>query len=245
MKLLALGIVSTLSLAVPAAAGASQWDIDPAHSTAEFAVRHMMVSTVKGQFGKMTGSVNLDDKDPTKSQVDITIDASTIDTHEPKRDGHLKSPDFFDVAKYPTITFRSTKIAKGSKGKYKVTGDLNMHGVTRSVVLDVEGPTGPVKNMMGQMTRGAVATGKFNRKDWGLNWNKPMEQAGGVLVGDEVKIEINAELTERASAEAAAGGTPPAPPAADEVKAETKPAKHATKPAAADDKKAEPKAAKK
>ena len=245
MKLLALGIVSTLSLAVPVAAGASQWDIDPAHSTAEFAVKHMMVSTVKGQFGKMTGSVNLDDKDVAKSQVDITIDASTIDTREPKRDGHLKSPDFFDVAKYPTITFRSTKIAKGAKGKYKVTGDLNMHGVTRSVVLDVEGPTGPIKNMMGQMTRGVVATGKINRKDWGLNWNKPLEQAGGVLVGDEVKIEINAELIERAPAEAAAGGTPPAAPAAAEVKAETKPAKHATKPAAADDTKAETKPAKK
>lgn len=223
MKLLALGIASTLSLAVPAVAGASTWDIDPAHSTAEFGVKHMMVSTVKGSFGKVTGTVTLDDKDATKSQVDVTIDATSINTNEPKRDAHLKSPDFFDVAKYPTITFRSTKIAKAGKNKFKVTGDLNMHGVSKAVTLEVDGPTPPYKNMMGQMTRGAVVTGKIDRKDWGLSWNKPLEAAGGVLVGDDVKIEINAELIERAPSEAAAGGTPPAPPApAAPAKAQTK-----------------------
>lgn len=233
MKLLALGIASTLTLAMPALAGASQWDIDSAHTTAEFSVKHMMVSTVKGQFGKVTGSVNLDDKDIAKSQVDITIDATSIDTREPKRDGHLKSPDFFDVAKYPTITFRSTKIAKAGKGKLKITGDLNMRGVSKSVVLDVDGPTPAFKNLMGQMIRGAVARGKINRKDWGLNWNKPLEAAGGVLVSDDVNLEINAELVERAPAEAAAGGVAPAAPTKAEAKMETK----------AD--KAEPKAAKK
>ena len=222
MKLLALGIASTLALSLPAVAGASQWDIDPAHSTAEFSVKHMMVSTVKGHFGKVTGTVNLEDKDPTKSQVDVVIDASTIDTREAKRDAHLKSPDFFDVAKFPTITFRSTKVAKAGKGKYKVTGDLNMRGITKSVVLDVEGPTNAVKNLMGQMTRGAVATTKINRKDWGLNWNKPLEQAGGVLVSDEVKIEVNAELIERAPSEVAAGGVAPEAPAKEQAKVEAK-----------------------
>ncbi len=196
MKSFTLGIVAVLLVAFAPLAGASDWDIDTANTTTQFSVRHMMVSNVKGHFGKVTGTVNLDEKDLTKSKVDIVIDASTIDTREPKRDGHLKSPDFFDVANHPNLTFKSTKIAKAGKGKFMVTGDLNMRGVSKTVVLNVEGPTESVKNPMGRMTRGALVTGTISRKDWGLNWNKALE-AGGVLVGDDVKIEVNAELLEK------------------------------------------------
>jgi polyisoprenoid-binding protein YceI len=220
MKSLALGLTTALALSAPALANASDWEIDTAHTTAQFSVRHMMVTTVKGQFGKVTGTVNLDDKDHTKSKIDVVIDATTVDTREPKRDAHLKSPDFFDVANHPKITFKSTKIAKGGKDKYKVTGDLTMHGVTKPVALEVEGPTPPVKNLMGTWTRGARVTGSLNRKDFGLNWNKTLE-AGGVLVGDEVKIEVDAELVEKAPS---ASGVASAP-AKGEAKLEAKPAK--------------------
>ena len=207
MKLLTLGMTTTLALALPVFARASDWQIESANTSAQFSVRHMMVSNVKGRFGKVTGTLNLDDKDPTKSKVDIVIDASSIDTAQPKRDAHLKSPDFFDVANHPNLTFTSTKIVKAGKGRFKVTGDLNMRGVSKAVVLDVEGPTMPVKNPMGKMNRGVLVEGKLNRKDWGLNWNKGLE-AGGVLVGEEVTIEVNAELVEAAGAESA--GTPAA-----------------------------------
>jgi polyisoprenoid-binding protein YceI len=204
MKSLAIGIATTLVFTATAGlAGASEWEIDPAHTTAQFTVRHMMVTDVKGQFGKVTGTVNLDEKDLTKSKVDVVIDATSIDTREPKRDGHLKSADFFDVANHPNLTFKSTKIAKAGKGKFKVTGDLTMRGVTKSVVLDVEGPSEPMKNPMGGMIRGAEITGKINRKDWGLTWNKPLEAAGGVLVSDDVRIDVGAELMEKRSAPAA------------------------------------------
>ena len=212
MRLLATGSIALALAAFTAPAQASVWEVDSVHSSAEFSVRHMMVSTAKGRFDKVTGTVNLDDKSPTKSTVEITIDPSTIDTHEPKRDGHLKSPDFFDVAKFPTITFKSTKIEKAGKAKFKVTGDLNMHGVTKPVTLTVEGPTPPQKNIMsGAMNSGVSATGKLNRKDWGLTWNKPLEAAGGVLVGDEVTLNIDLELSSKPEAPAAAAA--PAAPA--------------------------------
>lgn len=210
MKSFAFGIAASIGLAIPSLAAASQWEIDSGHSTAEFGVKHMMVSTVKGRFGKVTGVVDLDDKDLTKSHVNVVIDATTIDTNEPKRDAHLKSPDFFDVAKYPTITFKSTKITKVGKEKYSVTGDLDMHGVTKPVVLEVEGPSPVVKNIMGKSGRGATATGKLNRKDWGLTWNKPLAAVGGVAVSDEVKLEVNVELAEKAGAEATPAAAAPA-----------------------------------
>jgi polyisoprenoid-binding protein YceI len=190
-------LTAALVLASAGTALASDWEIDPTHSNAQFSVRHMMVSTVRGQFGKVTGTVNLDDKDLTHSKVQVTIDASSVDTREPKRDTHLKSPDFFDVAKYPNITFTSTKVEKGAKGKLKVTGDLTMHGVTKPVVLAVDTPSAAIKNPWGKNVRGTSATATINRKDWGLGWNKALE-AGGVLVGDEVQIQIDAELTEKA-----------------------------------------------
>jgi len=223
MKSLALGFVALGLAAYTAPARASVWEVDSAHSSTEFSVKHMMVSSAKGRFDKVTGTLNLDDKNPTKSTIELTIDANTIDTHEPKRDAHLKSPDFFDTAKFPTITFKSTKIEKAGKGKYKVTGDLTMHGVTKPVTLAVDGPTAPLKNPFGSTSSGASATGKINRKDWCLTWNKPLEAAGGVLVGDEVTINVDLELTSKPEAPAAAAA-PAAPAAAPMAKTGTAPA---------------------
>lgn len=177
---------------------ASTWDIDPAHSNVEFGVRHLMVSTVKGNFQKVSGFVELDDKNITKSSVEVTIETASIDTREPKRDAHLRSPDFFDAAKYPTITFKSTKVEKAGKDKLKVTGDLTIHGVSKPVVLMTEGPSPALKDPFGRTVRGVTATGKINRKDWGMVWNKALD-TGGVMVSDEVKLELNAELVERAA----------------------------------------------
>jgi polyisoprenoid-binding protein YceI len=206
-----MGFVALGLCAYTAPARASVWEIDSAHSSTEFSVKHMMVSTAKGRFDKINGTLNLDDKNPAKSTIELTIDASTIDTHEPKRDGHLKSPDFFDVAKFPTITFKSTKIEKAGKAKFKVTGDLTMHGVTKAVTLAVDGPTAPMKNPFGSTSSGASATTKINRKDWGLTWNKPLEAAGGVLVGDEVTINVDLELLSKPEAPAAAAAPAAAP----------------------------------
>jgi len=181
-------------LVVPALALASTWNIDPEHSTVEFKVRHLMVSNVKGVFGKVAGVVTVDDKDLTKSSVSATIDTASIDTGVAKRDTHLKSADFLEVDKYPTMTFVSTQIVKsGNTGGFKLIGDLTLHGVTRKVALDVEGPAPQIKDPMGNIRSGASATAKINRKDFGLTWNKVLE-AGGVAVGDEVVINIEVEL---------------------------------------------------
>jgi polyisoprenoid-binding protein YceI len=191
---------------------ASTWEIDPPHSTVEFSVRHMMVTTVKGQFQKVKGTVELDEKDATKSTVEVSIETASIDTREAKRDAHLKSPDFFDAAKFPALIFKSTKIEKAAKSKFKVTGDLTMHGVTKPVVLMVEGPSASIKDPYGRTVRGVMATGKLDRKDWGMSWNKALD-AGGMVVSDEVKLEINAELVEKPAAvpEPAAAAKPAAP----------------------------------
>jgi polyisoprenoid-binding protein YceI len=207
-------LLSATLLSLPLVSGlahAGEWDIDPTHSSATFSVKHMMVSTVRGEFEKMTGTVNLDDATPSKSTVEIVIDANTINTRNAQRDAHLKSPDFFDAAKFPTLTFKSTKIDKAGKGKFKVTGDLTMHGVTKPLTLEVEGPTAAVKDMMGRQVRGVSAKGKLSRKDWGLTWNKALE-AGSVVVGDEIQIQIDAELVAKAALVA------PAPPAAKPAK---------------------------
>jgi polyisoprenoid-binding protein YceI len=171
-------------------AAAAVWEFDSDHSAAQFSVTHMMITTVRGQLSNVQGTVEIDDGNPASLKVDASIDASTIDTRNAKRDGHLKSADFFDVEKYPTITFKSKKAQKAGEGAYKVTGDLTMHGVTKEVVLDVTG----VKEANARM--GAVATTKVNRKDFGLTWNKSLE-AGGVLVGDEVQITIDIELAKK------------------------------------------------
>ncbi len=197
MKLIqwAAGIGLAAVLAVSANAGTSTWQIDPKHSDAQFAVTHLMISTVRGEFHSINGTVILDDQNISNSSVNVTIDATTVDTREPARDSDLKSPNFFDVAKYPTFTFKSTKVEQAAPGKLKVTGDLTMHGVTKSVVLDVEGPKPPVKDPWG-LTRSAVsATTKINRKDFGLNWSKTMDN-GGAIVGDDVNIILDVEMVQ-------------------------------------------------
>jgi polyisoprenoid-binding protein YceI len=183
----------------------------------EFSVRHMMVSTVKGRFEKIKGTVELDDKDVTKSTVEVTIDLGSVNTNEPKRDTHLKSPDFFDVAKFPTATFKSTRVQKAGKNKLKVTGELSLHGVSKPVVLEVEGPTDAFKTPFGTTVRGVHATGKIDRKDFEIGWNKVLDN-GGVVVGNEVSLELNAELTEKVAAPAVAPAAKPAAPAAKPAK---------------------------
>ena len=213
-----LALTAIGSLWIPASATAATWDLDPAHSAIEFSVRHMMVSTVKGRFEKVKGTVELDEKDVTKSTVEVTIDLASVSTNEPKRDSHLKSPDFFDVAKFPTATFKSTKVQKAGKNKLKVTGDLSLHGVTKPVVLEVEGPTDAFKTPFGTTVRGVRATGKIDRKDFEIGWNKVLDN-GGVMVGNEVSLDLNAELTEKVAAPApAAPAAKPAAPAAKPAK---------------------------
>jgi polyisoprenoid-binding protein YceI len=199
MKRLALALALLPGLAL---AEVSTWTIDPSHAHSSFTVRHLVISNVRGEFGKTTGTVKLDEKDHTKSSVEATIDAKTINTREAKRDEHLRSADFFDVAKYPTITFKSTKVEKKGEGKYAVTGDLTMRGVTRPVVLDVVGPTPEIKDPTGAARRGFAASTEVDRKDFGLVWNKTVE--AGPVVGDKVKIEIEAELVKETGAKSAA-----------------------------------------
>jgi len=189
-------LAAVLTLAAPAFACAAPWNIDADHSNVGFKVRHMMVSNVKGDFGKVAGVVDIDDQDLTKSKVDVSIETASISTGVAKRDEHLKSADFFDVAKYPTMTFVSQKVKKAGNGKLKVTGFLTLHGVTKEVVLDVEGPTKAAKDPWGNIKRGATATTKINRKDFGLTYNAALE-TGGVLVGDEIAIALEIELLKK------------------------------------------------
>lgn len=201
MKLSFKPAIAALVLASPSLAFAAEYVIDSAHSGANFSVKHMMVSNVRGAFSKVTGSASIDEKDITKSTVEAVIDATTINTNEPKRDEHLRSADFFDTAKYPTITFKSTKVEKAGEN-LKVTGSLTMHGVTKPVVLDVEGFTTEAKDPWGNIKRGGTATTKINRKDFGLGWNSVLE-TGGVAVGEEVAITLDLELNKKQAAKPA------------------------------------------
>jgi polyisoprenoid-binding protein YceI len=178
------------------AASAATWAIDPAHTNVQFSVRHMMLSNVTGEFGKVTGTVAGDQTAPATAVIEATIDATSINTREPKRDEHLKSPDFLDVAQHPTITFKSKKIEPAGAGSFKVTGDLTLHGVTKEAVLDVSDVTAPIKDPMGKTRAGAHATTKINRKDFGINWSKALD-GGGVMVGDDVAITIDVEATQQ------------------------------------------------
>jgi polyisoprenoid-binding protein YceI len=182
--------------AAPAVAHAADYDIDPSHSAASFTVKHMMISNVRGELSGLKGTVSWTKPDFSDAKIDVTIDATTIDTREPNRDKHLKSPDFFDVAKFPTLSFKSTKVTKQGD-KVKIAGDLTMHGVTKPVTFEGTAPTKEMKDPWGNVRVAATATTKVNRKDYGLNWNKALE-AGGVLVGDEVTIEISLELIKKA-----------------------------------------------
>jgi polyisoprenoid-binding protein YceI len=178
-------------LALPLAASATTLQADPNHSTAGFSVKHMKFTTVRGQFDKFTSALDWNEQDPSKSTVNTEIDASTIDTHNERRDKDLKSAEFFDVAKYPTITFKSTKFEKSGDG-YKVTGDLTMHGVTKPVTMTVDTDGKAHKTPMGTSIYNAHMEGKLKRSDFGLNWNKAIE-GGGVIVSDEVQLEIDTE----------------------------------------------------
>ena len=187
-----LGLFGVVALAIPSVVLADTWQIDPPHSSAQFSVRHMGISTVRGAFTKVSGTVEYDSADVSKSSVNVTIDAASVDTRVEARDNHLRSPDFFDAAKYPTLTFRSTRVESNGKGKLKVTGDLTMHGVTKTVVLDVEGPSDPIKDPRGGLHMGASATTTVNRQDFGI-------KGGGILVGDDISITIDVEMTRPAA----------------------------------------------
>lgn len=193
MKRIVAIITAVFTLSLPTLSLAAVWNIDAEHSNIGFKVRHLMVSNVKGSFEKVSGAIDINEKDITKSAINVTIDTASINTNVQKRDDHLRSADFFEVATYPTMTFVSKKVAKAGKDKLKVTGDLTIRGVTREVVLDVVGPTTEIKDPWGNIKRGASATTKINRKDFGLVWNKVLE-TGGVAVGDEVQISIEVEL---------------------------------------------------
>ncbi|MGB0062655.1 YceI family protein [Candidatus Binatus sp.] len=189
-------IAIAMVAALPILAQADTWQIDPMHTNVEFTVRHMMISNVKGQFQKTSGTITVNGNDPASAKIDATIDASSIDTRVEKRDMHLKSPDFLDVAKYPTITFKSTKVEAEGPNKFKVTGDLTLHGVTKPVVLEVESSGPPIHDPMGNTRAGASATTTIKRSDFGLTWNKALE-AGGVMVGDEIAISIDVEAIKK------------------------------------------------
>jgi polyisoprenoid-binding protein YceI len=185
-----------LFFATPALADTTTWQIDPDHTSAQFAIKHLMVSTVRGTIGPVTGTVTIDDADLTKSSVTAALDAKGIDTRNQKRDDHLRSPDFFDVAKYPTLTFTSKKVEKASDGTYRVTGDLTIHGVTKEAVLEVSGSPTPMQDPFGNTKLGGSATTRINRKDFGLNWSKTLD-GGGLMLGDVVDITIDVELIKK------------------------------------------------
>jgi len=165
------------------------YKIDPAHSSVQFVVRHMMITNVRGGFSSVNGTVEYNPANTADARVDATIDVATISTLDAQRDTHLKSPDFLDAAQFPTITFKSKKVVSSGDGEAKITGDLTIHGVTREVVLNVEGPTPEGKDPFGNTRVGASASTKIKRSEYGLTWNAALE-AGGVLVGDDLKIEL-------------------------------------------------------
>jgi polyisoprenoid-binding protein YceI len=190
MRILA---TAAICLIASSAMAASTWTIDPDHSNVQFKVRHMMITDVKGTFGKVKGVIRIDETDMSQSAVDVTIEIDSINTGVAKRDEHLKSSEFFDAAKYPTMTFVSRKVTQSGKGQLKVLGDLTIRGISREVVLDVEGPTNEIRDPMGNIRRGVSATTKINRTDFGLTWNKSME-SGGMMIDDTVFINLEIEM---------------------------------------------------
>jgi len=182
-----LTVVTALAMAAAAAAQAGTWQIDPNHSTAQFAVRHLGVSTVRGAFQKVSGTATYDPADPSKTTLNATIDASSVDTRVQMRDNDLRSPNFLDVQKYPNITFQSKSVRSAGTGKLQITGDLTIHGVTKEVVLDVDGPSAPIKDPWGNQRIGASASTKINRQDFGV-------KGAPAAVGDDIVITIDAEL---------------------------------------------------
>ena len=191
------GVAAALSMA--AGAATSNWQIDPQHSSAQLAVRHLGLSTVRGAFSKLSGTMQLDDQDVTKSTIEVTIDVNTVDTREPDRDKDLRSERFFDVTHFPTMTFKSKKVEQVAPGKLRVSGDLTIRGTTKEVVLEVDGLTAPAKDPWGHQRIAASATTKINPQDNGVKWNAKLDN-GGVVVGDDVNITLDVEMIQKAGA---------------------------------------------
>lgn len=182
--------MTTPALSSPAT---TTWNIDPVHSIAEFKVRHLMISHVRGRFTGITGTLNYDESHPAQSRVEASIDVATVNTNDPQRDTHLKSPDFFDVDRFPTLTFVSSRVTRGADGNIVLAGPLTIHGTTHEVEFAVEGPTPPVKDPWGNTRIGVSATTKINRSEFGLTFNATLE-TGGVMVGDDVSITLELEF---------------------------------------------------
>jgi polyisoprenoid-binding protein YceI len=208
MKNLLHAILLLAALSSSAFAQAQRWEIDTAHSTVGFSVRHMTVSNVSGAFTAFTGSVDVDPADPASAKVQAEIDTASVNTGNEKRDAHLRNEDFFDAPKNPKITFVSKKIEKAGEG-LKMTGDLTMHGVTKEVTLDVEAPSDAITDQKGNQRRGVSATGKLDRKEFGLNWSKTLD-SGGLVVGNEIKLKIDLELISKAAPAASPAPSPEA-----------------------------------
>ncbi len=196
MKRMIVAIIAVFILIIPIYVHPATWQIDPDHSSFQFKVRHMTVSNVKGEFKKARGTVTMDGNDITGLKVELTLDAASVNTDHAKRDEHLRSEDFFDVAKYPTITFVSKKVIQVDENRLKVVGDLTIRGVTREITVDVEGPTLEVKDPGGHIRRGATGTSKVNRKDFGMVWHKVLDN-GGLVVSDDVNISVEVELVKK------------------------------------------------
>ena len=196
MKRYIVPMIALFVLAIPVLTYTATWQMDPDHSSFQFKIRHLTVSNVKGDFNKSRGVVTIDDQNITNLKVEVFIDAASVNTGHAQRDEHLRGPDFFDVTKYPTITFVSKKVIKADTDRLKVVGDLTLHGVTREITVDVEGPTPEVKDPWGNFRRGATATTKINRRDFGLTWNKVLD-TGGLVVGEEVNIYVEVELVRK------------------------------------------------
>ncbi len=192
-SIVALAAVAAFSAAPTLAA---TFEIDSAHTSADFAVKHLMISTVHGSMGKVTGTINVDESDITKSSVEATIDVKGLSTGDPKRDDHLRNPDFFDAAKFPTISFKSKKVTQVAADHFTVVGDLNMRGVTKEVTVEVEGSPKPIKDPWGNVKLGGEARAKVNRQDFGMNFSATLD-SGGLVVANEVDVTINLEVTQK------------------------------------------------
>ncbi len=196
MKRLITTILAVFVMFFPIYVHGATWQIDPDHSSFQFKVRHMTVSNVTGEFKKVNGVVTMEGNDPTGLKVELTLDAASVNTDHAKRDEHLRSEDFFDVAKHPTVTFISKKMIRVDENRLKVVGDLTIRGVTKEITVDVEGPTPEVKDPGGNIRRGATGTSKINRKDFGMVWHKVLDN-GGLVVGDDVNISVEVELIKK------------------------------------------------
>jgi polyisoprenoid-binding protein YceI len=182
-----------MSTITPPQVAITTWNIDPVHSGAQFKVKHMMISNVKGEFTAITGTLQLDSEDITRSRIEASIDAASINTRDAQRDAHLKSADFFDVEKHSVLAFKSARVSKKGDGELSIAGDLTIHGVTRNAVFEVEGPSAPTKDPWGNLRIGLSATTRIKRSDFGLTWNTALE-TGGILVGDDIAITLDVEL---------------------------------------------------